>query len=468
MTTEEIDFSNYDKFVELMKQEGNNFISKHKDSNILIISHHDTDGLCSAAILEKSFEKENISFNTINSQQIDENLIENLSKNYKKEFLIFVDIGSSRLDLIKTLKNNLIIIDHHKPNEENNDKTKNITHINPFNFNIVEENMISGATMTYFFCQGINSQNKANAFLAVLGSIGDTQEKNGFQYFNNIALQHSLLQKQISISPELRLYGKNSRSLVKVLEYSTDISIPGLTNNYKGVISFLKELRIPIYWNGKPRKWYNLKDFEKEKITESILNLKSDVAIEDITVNSYKLNIFNKREFKDLRELATIINSCGRLEDYRIAIDALKANEEAQDKAIMNLRVYKSSIRDALQLFEKSKEENTLIQNEKIIIFDTNNQVKSSIVGVVASIIARNKYYEPGVIICTLSNQDENFVKISLRASQDNTELNLSELLQQIVSNLDSNAGGHPNAAGAIIPIAKKQEFIDSLLSFFN
>lgn len=448
-------------FIEFVKNSGSNF---NADSEICIISHHDTDGLCSAAILEKVLERENKQFTTYNLQQLDELILNEISKQYN--YFIFADIGSTSIDLIDIyFKDKFVwILDHHKPNQTT--CSNNIIHINPFLFDLTEENLISGSGVTYFFAQGINSKNKDLAYLGVLGAIGDTQADNkGFKELNNIILQHAILQKQITIIKELKLYGKNSRPLTKVLEYSSDINIPGLTNNYKGVIAFLRNLNIPLYWNQKPRKWFNLKPYEKDAITQSILNLKSDVDPEEITINNYILNVFNKRELKIARECATIINSCGRLEDFRTAIDALKQDEQAQEKAVMNLRLYKNSIRNAIELFESYKEQNNLLTSNRTIIFDANENVKSNLIGVISSIIARNKYYDSNKIICGLAKNDENTVKISLRASQDTIDIDLSQLLNELLAGLDATSGGHPNAAGAIINIDKKQEFIDKLLN---
>lgn len=445
------------QFIELVKEAGSNF---NPESEVCIIAHHDTDGICSAAILEKAFERKNISYNTINVQQIDPIFISNISEQHSN--FIFADIGSSTMDLINVLEDkNIVVLDHHRPNVENK---PNIIHLNPHIYGLDEEKLISGSGVTYFFAQGMDRENKDSAFLAVLGAIGDTQENNGFKELNNIILQHALIQKQVSTKKELRLYGKNSRPLVKILEYSSDINIPGITNNYKGALAFLRNLRIPTHWNNKPRKWFNLKEYEKDLITEEILNLKSEVNPEEITVNTYIFNKFQKRELKIARECATIINSCGRLEDFRTAIDALKGNEEAQEKAVMNLRIYKSEIRTALELFNKYKEENKLILSNKLVIFDAEDKINSNLIGVICSIIARNRHYDPNIIICGIAYNTEETVKISLRASHDKTDWDLSEVLEKIISQLGGTSGGHPNAAGAVIPNDKKEEFIQKLL----
>jgi len=243
---------NIDQFINEVKAKGNSFISKLKpDTKLKIIGHHDTDGLCSVAMLEKAFEREKISFETVNVPQLEDQFLESMSK--ESEVFIFADIGSANLELIQKYfpKKEVIILDHHKPSIEK--IPKNISLLNPFSFQIDEENIISGAGVVYFFCQGMNPQNKELAQLAVLGAIGDTQENDGFKDLNNIILQHALLQKQISIVRELKLYGKNSRPLLKVLQYSTDLQIPGITNDYKGTLKFFRELRIPLK-NSKAKK----------------------------------------------------------------------------------------------------------------------------------------------------------------------------------------------------------------------
>jgi len=455
---------NIDQFISEVKNSGSSFISTLKpNTKISLIGHHDTDGLCSIAMLEKALERESLSFETANIPQLEDEFLEKISK--EADVFIFADIGSANLELIQKHfpKKEVIILDHHKPNTEK--VSKNISLLNPFLYGIDEEKIISGAGVVYFFCQGMNPQNKELAQLAVLGAIGDTQEDDGFKDLNNIILQHSILQKQISVLRELRLYGKNSRPLLKVLQYSTDLQIPGITNDYQGTLKFFRELRIPLNWKGKPRKWYNLREDEKNLITEKILELKGEENQEEFTVNNYKFNLFKRRELSCGREFATIVNASGRLEDYRTAIDALKGNEDAQAKIVFNLRTYKFSIKEGLDLFEKYKEAGQIINNGKVVVFDTEDKLKPNIVGVIASIIARNKYYDEGIIICTLSNIPDQKIKISLRVSRDKSEMNLADLLQKTVSPWSLPAGGHTNAAGAIIPSEKKEEFIQNLIS---
>ncbi len=471
-----IDLNKEDKFVSEAMLAGEEFV-KNKPSKVLIINHFDTDGLASAVILRESLKKEDVKFEIISKQHLDDNFIDSL-KNYSEELIFLVDIGANKESELSTLDKKIIILDHHNPQRISEEKlskklSEKIIHINPFNSGIEEQNTISGSGVVYYFCLGMNKTNKEFAHLAVLGAIGDTQERNGFKELNNNILQHASLQKTIKIEKQLKLYGLNSRPLTKVLEYSTDLMIPGVTNKPQGVLDLLRELNINPYWNGRQRKYFNLFPDEKERLTNKILELKKDVATEEILVPHYILLNERKRSFKDMKEFATIINSCGRLGDYKTAMNAMKGNLESQEKAIMNLRIYKNSIRDALQLVDKLREENetdeeslSYFHKNNLLIVDFGNKVNNSIVGVVASILARNKMYDSGTVICTLAEESNDMTKISLRIGSDSADVNLQELLQKILSPMGISSGGHQNAAGVVIPSSRKDEFIDSLKNF--
>ena len=131
----------------------------------------------------------------------------------------------------------------------------------------------------------------------------------------------------------------------------------------------------------------------------------------------------------------------------------------------MNLKVYKGSLRDALGTIEKMKERGEVYESDKLFIADFNDELKESIVGVVASMTVRNKIVPEGVIVCTLANAEGNTVKISLRTGIDEPDSRLDSLLDGIVNEFGASAGGHPNAAGAIIPAEYKDAFLEKLRS---
>ena len=456
----------HDDFVDAANAAGKEFVEISKDKKVTLVAHFDTDGLCSTALLELAFDKAGLSYQTMNAQSLDDAFLSDVFKTDSDVF-VFADIGATVLEKISELSSGktVFVLDHHEPSTADD---FGLTHINPLVTGITEKNSISGSGVCYFFAMGMDKSNRSLAHLAVIGAIGDSQEDNGFQDLNNRILQHAVIQKTVTLSKRIKLYGINSRPLLKVLEYSSDVDIPDVTNDPKGVKDFLDELGIMWEWNGRLKKWFNLRPFEQEAITDKILELKGATENPDeLLVYAYSLPSAPRREMIDIRECATIINASGRLEQYRTGIDALKGDRDAAQRASMNLRVYKSAIRDALQIVDDKRAQKQLFESDDIVIIDFENKIPSSIVGIVASILARNKLYREGVVVCTLGDSSDDEVKVSLRVSLSSTGFKLQDVLSDVVSRFDGTSGGHDNAAGAVIPKAKKSEFIEAIKASF-
>lgn len=462
----------HDNFIQHAMNAGKQFQEEQEKNkqSVLLIGHFDTDGLASTVLAKKALEKENIDVEVIIKQHVDDEYIEELKK-AEQDIILLVDVGANKEEALAQTNKKIIILDHHNPQYSEEHKiAENVIHINPFLHGLTERNTISGAGVVYYFSLGMNPENKSLAHLAVLGAIGDTQERNGFEALNNNILQHAIVQRTIQVGKRLRLYGINSRSLVKVLQYSTDLSIPGVTNNEEGVRALLRNLRISTEWKGRPRKYFNLFDDEKERLLDKILELKKDEDIENVLVPSYTLLNERKRSFQDLKEYATIINACGRLGEYETGMKAMLGDYDAQDKAIMNLRVYKNAIREAFIFIDEAKEQGheDYILGDHYVIINLRNRIQSSLVGIVASILARNKHYDAGTIVCTLAEQKDDTVKVSLRVSGDSEERNVQETLQTVCTELGLVSGGHKNAAGAVITKEQEKEFLRLLEEEFK
>jgi len=113
-------------FLEALKKEAEKF--KQANSTIHVISHLDADGLSAAAIMTKALKRLNKNFALTIVKQLSPSTLAQF-KNESYETFLFVDLGSGNLQDIKeniTAKN-IIILDHHQPQETQN----NFTHLNP-------------------------------------------------------------------------------------------------------------------------------------------------------------------------------------------------------------------------------------------------------------------------------------------------------------------------------------------------
>src|SRR3989344_6990479 len=95
-----------------IKEVASIFLEKTKDKEIQIISHFDTDGITSAAIMIQTLNRLDRKFNLKIIKGLTQNFIKDLQKN---KIILFLDLASSSLDSIKESGlDEVFIIDHHE------------------------------------------------------------------------------------------------------------------------------------------------------------------------------------------------------------------------------------------------------------------------------------------------------------------------------------------------------------------
>ena len=252
-----IKLDNYERFKESIKQAAARFKNVDKKEKIRIISHLDSDGISACSILINVLNLENRKYSVSIVQQLNTSIISEISnENYNCFF--FTDIGSGKLNDIRSLlaDKKVFILDHHDP--EDVDIDDSIVHVNPHLFGINGTQEISGAGVVYLFAKYLNRRSEDMAHIAIIGAIGDIQENNGFSRLNNEILETAKARGKIKVIKGLRVFGAQTKPLYKLLQYSTDPYIPGVSGNERGAIRFLEGLDINWKENDKFRKLVNL------------------------------------------------------------------------------------------------------------------------------------------------------------------------------------------------------------------
>jgi single-stranded-DNA-specific exonuclease len=238
---------------------------KATDSMIQVVSHLDADGLSSAAIIASVLIHLKKEFQITIIKMVKPEIVEMLEKR-NPELVIFTDIGSGYLDVLKKIKADLIILDHHKVEGK---PSENMIHINPEDYEI----NLSGAGTTYLLAKEI-LQNNSLAPLAVVGTIGDVNYSPNSKLFETPLIEAEM---------GLNLFGRFSRPLYKALEYS---GIPSIDNSSKA-IQFLSEIGIDAQKNGD---WVTLSDLD-ERDTKKLADA---IVMESLKYDKFKVkNIFN-------------------------------------------------------------------------------------------------------------------------------------------------------------------------------
>ena len=422
---------------------------------IKIISHIDTDGITSASILVRTLQKLDKNFSLSFVKQLSHKILFQLKQeNYS--IYIFLDLGSANIQEIKdNLKEKQIfILDHHLFQNIEND----FIHINPHLFGINNELEISGSGIVYFLSKTINLENKNLSHLAIIGAIGDMQERKGFLGLNNEILQDSIDSNKIEVSTGLRMFGSYTRPLYKLLQYSTDPYIPGITGNEESTLKFLENLKI-----NKEKKLFELDEEETKSLVTAIIlqRLGSESSPEDVLGKIYLLKDEPEDSLiKDCREFSTLLNSCGRLNKPSLGVGACLNDSNTKQKALLLLNDYKKELINSLNWFYQSRNSPSIIEKENLVIINAEDNIRDTIIGTITSIISKSNLYKEGTILISLAHTLEEDTKISIRAVGKNN-INLKEILSKITEKLNCKAGGHVNAAGSIIPQEKEQEFIN-------
>ncbi len=427
---------------------------------IKIVSHLDTDGICASAIILKALNLENRKYSVSIVQQLDEQEIKSISSEDYKHF-IFTDIGSGQLDLIaKHLSDrNVFILDHHKPAEA--DFTG--THINPHFSNMDGSQDISGAGVVYFFASRLNPKLENMAHIALIGAIGDIQDREGFSILNQAIIDTAIQKNKIKKIKGLKLFGVQTRSLHKVLEYCTDPVIPGVSGSESGAIQFLKETGIEPKQGNAWRKLVHLSKEEIQKLAEAILIRRMDQTNpEDIIGDVYILkNEEKESSLRDAKEFSTLLNACGRMGRASLGIGTCLGDEKIKKLALNTLLEYRKEIVGALKWYEKNKKSSSVTVKEGFIIINAEDNVRPSIIGTMASIISYSNELEPGTFILSMAQNEQKKTKVSIRIS-GSPDVSLNNIVSQMIETLGVGiAGGHKMAAGAVIPSDKEDEFIE-------
>lgn len=446
----------------LFKKSIANVVDEFKkiDVPVRIVSHLDSDGLSSAAILIKAFIRENMKFSLSIVRQLTKEILEQLSRE-DYEYYLFADLGSSVIDNVGEILNNKIVfvLDHH---EISNGEYKNIHHVNPGQFGIDGSKEISGAGVVYFFAKTLNENNKDMAHIALIGAIGDVQENRGFQGLNLEILDDAINADKLEVKTGLRMFGMQTKSLHKILAYSTDIYIPGVSGSESKALSFLQEIGIEPK-NGKTwKKLIHLDEDDMKKLVTGVIlkRLGSEKSPEDVLGPVYLLKDEEEESpMKDVKEFSTLLNSCGRLNKPSIGISACLSIKNAQEEAISVLTDYKRQLINAMDWFYSNKA--SLIEGNRFVIINAEDNINETIIGTLASIVAKTNIYVEGTVIVAMANTIDGKTKISFR-KVGNDDVNLLELTKKIVDEIGGEAGGHSfNAAGAIIDQENNEKFIE-------
>jgi RecJ-like exonuclease len=458
---------------------------------IQIISHIDADGLTAASIASIALNREGIKSKIKFVKQLDDEVIQDLNSindrsNDMDVLFWFTDLGSGMNKQIQHLKP--IITDHHAPSVldydvpkqartdllqfgEVLDHQKEERHLNPHLFNYDGTYEISGAGTVYLVARALNNKNIDLSCLAIIGAVGDLQDSKYHQLvgLNKKILSDAIKSNKIITKLDFSTFGRETRPIHNIIQYSTDPYLPGLTMNEANCIKFLEQLKVPLKENGRFRHWVELTLDERRNILSELMELllKKGIGNKDAKRLLGEVYILPEEQpgtpLHDAKEFATLLNSCGKYNRPEVGFEICKGDRDKYlNIALGLLKCHKGTIMESMQYVrELGVKEFGIIQ-----YFHAQDKIPDNIVGTIASMMLSNNQIDQDKTVFGFAlTEDGKNLKVSARATRKLVEqgLDLSEVMSQVSSELGANSvgGGHDIAAGATIPLDKQEKFLE-------
>ena len=433
--------------------------------DVLIVAHIDADGISSASIAAKTCERLGKKFEVLFAKKMDDTVIDTINDS-QRSLIWIVDLGSGYLSAYK--RDNILVTDHHVPDVKWRkgqtflDDYKDICHLNPHCYGLNGSTEVCGAGMTYTVSKFVNPANIDLAFLAVIGACGDLQDYSESKLigYNRVILNDAIANEDVIAENDLRLFGRETRSLIHFLQFSNDPVLPGLTDNNNGCMNFFSDLGIDLKKGNQWRSWNDLSANDKELAENALFKIIGIENEDRLFGEVYTLpNFTHKSGLRDAKEFATLLNSCGRYDDAATGMRICLGDMSAIEDANINRAEHRRNIAAALSFVKQ----NDVIRIRKYIqYFDAGNAIKETIVGIVAGMILNSDGFRKDLPMIAFADADDG-VKVSARADKTltNRGLDLSVVMTTASKIVGGYGGGHNIAAGATIPKGKEKEFLD-------
>ncbi|MDD1748580.1 MAG: DHH family phosphoesterase [Methanothrix sp.] len=432
--------------------------------NLLVVSHVDADGLTAAAIVCTALERRGLDFQPKFFRQLDESALCAVA-DHGADLVIFTDLGSGMIQQICDLGLFAVVADHHKPAAC---EARPIAHINPHLVGADGATQLSGSGTSFLLARELALAPGSNddlAALAIVGAVGDLQDmaRGHLVGINRHILEIGSLAGAVSFSRDIKLFGRQTRPVYKLLEYSQDPYLPGLSGNEDACIAFLKEIGIRL-GGEKWRRWIDLSQEEKAGFVTAILRKGlrsgiSNVKLERLIGEVYVLLAEQEgTEMRDASEYSTLLNATARYGHADVGLSVCMGDrDKALGEAQRLLGQHRQNLVNGLKLVH----EKGIIPLKSIQYFDAGDAIMDTIVGIVAGMSFQMADRSRPILAFARTEQGE--IKVSARGTQDlvRSGLDLAEAMSCSARAVGGVGGGHNVAAGATIPPQAKQEFLE-------
>jgi len=439
-----------------------------KDGFISCFSHLDADGVAAAGIIGKMLSRLGARFRIRVMQWVDEKIIAEITAD-KPQLVIMTDFGSGYLDLLneKIPNYKIVILDHHQITGTSNNP--NFTMLNPHVYGIDGATDVSGSGVAYFAAKTVNSANVDLAPIALVGALGDMQDKyeqRSLRGLNELIVNDAVAAGLLKVEKDLTFFGRETRPIHKMLATTTNPFIPGLSGQETDSLNFVANLGIPLKQGDRLRSLCDLTDEERKKLCSALadylLSKGLHIEVESLIGHIY---VLTKEEpntvFRDCREFSVLLNSTGRMDRPSLGIAICMGDRKAAvEESNKILEDYRKNINKYLGWVAEKPERMRELENVYVIYGES--FINEKIIGTVSSIIVSNLANNEKPLLAFANIEAEKAAKFSGRTTEVALRkgVNLGDVMRLASEAHGGKGGGHNIAAGSQVPLDQVEAFI--------
>jgi RecJ-like exonuclease len=266
-------------------------------------------------------------------------------------------------------------------------------------------------------------------------------------------------------------FGRETRPIHKALACTTTPFIAGLSGEEDRSLALLASLGITTK---KGEKWRALRDLSEDE-KKRLFNALTDYMVSRGLPSEAALNLRGTvytltheepwTPLRDAREFSVLLNATGRMNRSSLGIAICMGDREAALKeADSVLNEYRQTITKYLNWIMEPNM-NRIEELSNVYVVHGGSVIDDKIIGTISSILSTNLAKPEKPIIACSTVERENLAKISARAIDTVVRkgLNLGEIMRVAAGKYSGKGGGHNIAAGAQVPIASLNFFIETV-----
>lgn len=454
-------------FLDSASQAAKTILETVKENGVIhVFSHLDADGLAAAGIIGRALFRLDARFRIRITQWINDKIVEEMLSE-KPQLIVLTDLGSGYIDLLneKLSDFKIVILDHHQVSGE---KTANIVHVNPHLHEIDGARDISGSGVTYFAAKAMDKANIDSAPIAVIGALGDMQDKYDQRMLgglNEKIVEDAKSTGLLTVEKDLIFFGRETRPIHRTLASTTNPFIPGISGEEDKSLAFLVSLNIKPKHGDKWRALRDLSEEEKKRLCSALADyLLSKGLHYEVSNLIGHVYILSREEpwtpLRDAREFSVLLNGTGRMDKPSLGVAVCMGDRgSALEEANKVLREYRRTLGKYLGWVMEKPERMEELEN--IYVVHGEDFLEDKIVGAISSILSSSLPNPEKPLIMYANVKEEEIAKFSARTVDMVTHkgVNLGEVMQVAAEKFLGKGGGHNIAAGAQVPIKNINTF---------